>query len=50
MADERELIKKRFIELSERSYSSGIFTFTDFLGLAEQSMLSECERLFCAFY
>ncbi|MBR2964958.1 MAG: hypothetical protein IKC34_00230 [Clostridia bacterium] len=48
MADERELIKKRFTELSERSYSSGIFTFTDFLGLAEQSLLRECERLFAS--
>ena len=48
MADERELIKKRFIELSERSYSSGIFTFTDFLGLAEQSILAECERQFAS--
>ena len=46
MADERELIKKRFSELSERSYSSGIFTFTEFLGLAEQSLLRECERRF----
>ena len=50
MADERELIKKRFSELSERSYSSGIFTFTEFLGLAEQSFLRECERLFASGY
>lgn len=50
MADERELIKKRFSELSERSYSSGIFTFTEFLGLAEQSLLRECERLFASGY
>ena len=48
MSDERELIKKRFLELSERSYSSGIFTFTDFLGLAEQSLFRECERLFAS--
>ena len=44
MADERELLKKRFIELAERSYSSGIFCFSEFLGLAEQSIFRECER------
>ena len=44
MAEGTELLKKRLIELAERSYSSGIFTFTDFLGLAEQSALRECER------
>lgn len=44
MADDRELLKKRFVELAERSYSAGIFCFTDFLGLSEQSALRECER------
>ncbi len=44
MADETELLKRRFLELAERAYSSGIFTFSDFLGLAEQSALRECER------
>ena len=39
MSDESELLKKRFIELAKKSYNSDIFTFTDFLGLAEQSLL-----------
>ena len=42
MSEDRELLRKRFLELGERSYSAGIFTFTDFLGLAEQSVLREC--------
>lgn len=37
MNDETELLKKRFLELSSKSYNAGIFTFTDFLGLAEQA-------------
>lgn len=44
MNEERELLRKRFLELGERSYSAGIFTFTDFLGLAEQSVFRECAR------
>jgi len=43
MAGDFELLKKRFIELAERSYSSGIFTFTDFLGLAEQDVFEEAK-------
>ncbi len=39
--DARELLKKRFSELARRSYNSGIFTFTDFLGLAELSAFEE---------
>lgn len=37
MNDETELLKKRFAELAAKSYNAGIFTFTDFLGLAEQA-------------
>ncbi len=44
MSDESELLKKRFLELARKSYNSGIFTFTDFLGLAEQSAFSEIKR------
>ena len=44
MSDERELIKKRFVELAKKSYNAGIFTFTDFLGLSEQSAFSEIAR------
>lgn len=41
MADEREFIKKRLAELAKKSYSSSVFTFTDFLGLDELSAFSE---------
>ena len=41
MTDERELLKNRFLELARKSYNSDIFTFTDFLGLAEQAVFSE---------
>ena len=44
MSDETELLKKRFIELAHKSYNSGIFLFTDFLGLAEQSAFSDIKR------
>ncbi len=37
MNDETALLKKRFAELAMKSYNAGIFTFTDFLGLAEQA-------------
>lgn len=36
-----ELLFKRFIELAEKSYSQGIFLFTDFLGLSEQAVFAE---------
>ena len=42
MSDERELLKRRFIELGRKSYEGGIFLFTDFLGLSEQSAFDEC--------
>jgi RNA-binding protein YlmH len=44
--DERERLKKRFIELANRSYNSGLFLFTDFLGLDEQSVFSEAKAVF----
>lgn len=37
MADENELLRKRFFELADKAGS--YFTYTDFLGLAEQSVL-----------
>ena len=39
MADEENLLKKRFIELAERAYSKNIYTFTEFLSPAEQNLL-----------
>ena len=44
MTEDMELLKKRFIELGRKSYNAGIFTFTDFLGLAEQSAFSEIKK------
>lgn len=44
MSDSSELLKKRFIELGMRSRNSGVFLFTDFLGLAEQSDFESIKR------
>ena len=44
MNQDTELIKKRFVELARKSYGAGIFTFTDFLGLAEQSAFNEIKK------
>ncbi len=44
MREDYTLIKKRFLELAKKSYNSGIYTFTDFLGLAEQSAFFEVQR------
>lgn len=41
MTDEYEILKKRFVELANKSYQGGYYTFTDILGLAEQSAFSE---------
>ncbi len=38
------ILKKRFIELANRSYNSGIYTFTDFLGLSEQAAFAEIKN------
>ena len=42
MDGDLELLKKRFVELASRSDSGFYFSFTDFLGLAEQSAFREC--------
>ena len=39
--EETDLIKKRFTELADRSYTMGQFTFTQFLGMAELSIFYE---------
>lgn len=44
MTSDTELLKKRFIELSRKSFNTGIFTFTDFLGLNEQSAFNEIKK------
>lgn len=43
MTEGQELLKKRFLELARRSDEGHYFSFTDFLGLAEQSALRECD-------
>ena len=44
MTADLELIKRRFIELGRKSLGSDVFTFTDFLGLAEQSAFNEIKK------
>ena len=44
MTADSELLKKRFLELARKSFNSEIFTFTDFLGLAEQSAFAEIKK------
>ena len=44
--DDKELLRKRFIELANKSYSSGIYLFTDFLGLSEQAVFNEAKAAF----
>ena len=44
--DDRELLKKRFSELANKSYNSGIYLFTDFLGLSEQAVFNEARAAF----
>ena len=46
MTKEEELLKKRFIELATRSYNSGIYLFTDFMGLLEQTVFNEAKAVF----
>lgn len=42
MSDVSEFTKNRFIDLSRMTYERGVYTFTDFLTLAEQSDLFDC--------
>ncbi|MBQ7873678.1 MAG: hypothetical protein IJ306_00745 [Oscillospiraceae bacterium] len=44
MADEENMLKKRFSELAERAYSKNIYTFTEFLSPAEQALLKVTVR------
>lgn len=43
MTAEETLLQKRFQELAEKAYARGIYTFTNFLGLAEQDIFSRTE-------
>ncbi len=42
--DDLERLAKRLCELAERAFRSSIFTFTDFLGLAEQDVFRKIQR------
>lgn len=44
MREDNELLRRRFTELARRSDAQSTFTFTGFLGLAEQSALTACGR------
>ena len=44
MANEENMLKKRFIELSERAFSKNLYTFTEFLSPAEQALLKSCVK------
>lgn len=44
MSDDEKLLKKRFSELAERAYSKSIYTFTEFLSPAEQTLLKATVR------
>lgn len=46
MTDDKDIqnMKKRMLELAERSYSHSIYTFTPFLGLSEQQVFYEIRR------
>lgn len=44
MEQDQLLIKKRFAELAKRADASGVFTYTPFLGLAEQDILGRMKR------
>lgn len=44
MTGEETLLQKRFLELAEKAYARGIYTFTPFLGLAEQDIFARTER------
>lgn len=44
MSNEDLILKKRLTELADKAYGQGTYTFTNFLGLAEQDVLSRLER------
>ena len=44
MTDEEILLKKRFLELAKKCEERSYFTFTDFLGLSEQTVFAEIKQ------
>ena len=43
MTDEEIVLQKRFIELAEKSFQGNIYTFTGFLGMAEQNLFLQVQ-------
>lgn len=50
MADETQILKNRFKELSARSQNRGIYTYSDFLNIYEQSLLQSEIKYGYTFY
>lgn len=44
MTEDESLLQKRFLELAKKADQRGTYTFTAFLGLAEQDVLARTER------
>ena len=46
MAEDKEFqqLKKRLVELAERSYSHSVYTFTPFLSLSEQQAFYDIQQ------
>ena len=44
MPNDDALLQKRFLELAEKAYARGTYTFTNFLGLAEQDLFALVRR------
>lgn len=44
--EEEERLKRRFIELAEKSYRQGIYLFTGFMGLGEQTIFHQAAARF----
>ena len=45
VAEELE-VKKRLLDMADRSYRNNQYVFTDFLSMADMSVYFECEREF----
>ena len=47
---DEELFKRRMLELSERAYNRGIYTYTSFLSLSEQDIIYRLKRTLVSSY
>jgi RNA-binding protein YlmH len=46
ITEEEQRLQKRFCELAEKTYRQNIFSFTDFLGLGEQTLFHQVSHTF----